>query len=68
MQKTRDRRVVDVLETCEVCDYDRGFQVSLLRRRADAGTVQGKDKLRVVMICPECGTRYDVGWSIEVES
>jgi hypothetical protein len=67
MLKTLDRRVQDLFETCEKCDYDRGFQVALFKRRADAGTLLGKDRLRVVLICPQCGQRYDVGWSIEVE-
>ena len=67
MLNTLERHVLDVFEACEKCDYDRGFQLALIKRRADAGTTLGKERLRVVLVCPECGQRYDIGWSVEVE-
>ncbi|NLO73538.1 MAG: hypothetical protein GX100_05425 [candidate division WS1 bacterium] len=67
MQKTLERRVLDVFEMCEKCEYDKGFQVALLRRRADAGTTVSKERLRLILICPQCGQRYDIGWAVEVE-
>ena len=43
---------------CDVCGYDRGFHSSF--------TARG-DKYRVVLICPECGAMYDVGWKVKLE-
>lgn len=40
--------------TCTVCGYDMGFHVSF---RKEAGK-----PARIVLICPECGARFDVGW------
>jgi hypothetical protein len=41
---------------CQVCGYDRGFHTSLVRISA------GHRHFRCILICPECGTRYDVKW------
>ncbi|HUU74886.1 MAG TPA: hypothetical protein VMW63_02225 [Methanoregulaceae archaeon] len=41
---------------CQVCGYDRGFHTSLIRISS------GHPHFRHIMICPECGTRYDVKW------
>jgi uncharacterized protein (UPF0212 family) len=38
---------------CPKCGYELGFHSSFLR--AEVG-------YRIVLICPECGARYDVGW------
>jgi len=38
---------------CPACGYERGFHVSFLRDGAD---------YRIVLICPNCGARYDVRW------
>lgn len=37
---------------CPACGYERGFHISF--RTTEAG-------LGVVLICPNCGARYDVG-------
>lgn len=44
---------------CDVCGYDRGFHSSF---------VEKDEKHRVILICPECGARYDVGWMIELST
>ncbi|UEC41827.1 MAG: hypothetical protein METHAR1v1_80011 [Methanothrix sp.] len=41
------------LRVCAACGYERGFHVSFLRDGAE---------YRIVLICPNCGARYDVGW------
>jgi predicted RNA-binding Zn-ribbon protein involved in translation (DUF1610 family) len=59
-------KVLEDLHTCPACGYDRGFHVSIV----SAGT--GKDTpvrstrevSRVILICPECGARYDAGWRV----
>jgi RNase P subunit RPR2 len=40
---------------CPKCSYELGFHSSFLRVRAEEG-------YRIILICPECGARYDVGW------
>jgi DNA-directed RNA polymerase subunit M/transcription elongation factor TFIIS len=67
LKKTLERRVLDVFEMCEKCEYDKGFQVSLIRRRADAGTTISRERLRLLLVCPQCGQHYDVGWAVELE-
>jgi hypothetical protein len=42
------------LRTCSSCGYARGFHVSLISEN------DGKHH-RLVLICPDCGARYDVG-------
>jgi len=45
--------VTDEFRACEACGYERGFHISLGRR-------DGKDALRIILICPNCGARYDI--------
>jgi len=28
---------------------------------------EGSDRFRIILICPECGTRFDIGWSTGLE-
>jgi len=54
------------LRSCPACGYDRGFHVSF------AGTGPGRDTpvrstreiFRVILVCPECGARFDAGWRV----
>jgi ribosomal protein S27AE len=45
------------LRTCPGCGYARGFHVSFI---SDISEDDGKHH-RLVLICPDCGARYDVG-------
>ena len=50
-------RAIDVKEefrVCPSCEYQRGFHVSFV---PDAGNRQ----LQLVLICPSCGARYEIG-------
>jgi transcription elongation factor Elf1 len=40
---------------CPSCGYELGFHSSFLR---------SEEGYRIVLICPNCGARYDVGWTI----
>ncbi len=42
---------------CSVCGYDLGFHVSFL--------VEKGGITRLILICPECGSRFDVGWRVD---
>lgn len=54
------------LRTCTACGYERGFHVSFLSAGAgkDAPVRSTRDVFRVILICPECGARYDAGVQI----
>ena len=50
-------RAIDVKEefrVCPNCDYQRGFHSSFISEG------DGK-QLRLVLICPSCGSRYEIG-------
>ncbi len=49
--------VAEEFRVCANCDYQRGFHVSFFPK-------SGTETLRLVLICPNCGARYDVGKSI----
>ena len=40
---------------CPQCGYELGFHSSFLR---------SEEGYRIILICPECGARYDVGWKM----
>lgn len=57
------------LHRCPACGYEYGFHTSFLSINVGAdGKVSPvkstKDLYRVILICPECGTRFDVGWRV----
>ena len=45
------------LRACPECDYDNGFHVSFVGPGSDG-------KLTVLLICPNCSARFDLGWHI----
>jgi hypothetical protein len=45
---------------CPACGYERGFHVSFLREG-------DSEDVAVVLICPGCGVRYDVGLTLGVD-
>jgi len=59
----------DDLHICPACGYEYGFHTSFIRLNApkDGKTNPVKstrDLYRVILICPECGARFDPGWRI----
>jgi len=61
-------KVENELHTCPDCGYERGFHTSFVSVRAtkDTPVRSTREVLRVILICPECGARYDVGWRVSV--
>lgn len=47
--------VKEEFRVCPSCGYELGFHVSFIRE---------EEKLRIVLICPNCGARFDIGWLI----
>ncbi|MDD1701389.1 MAG: hypothetical protein LUQ31_00225 [Methanoregula sp.] len=59
----------DELHTCPECGYDRGFHCSFVHMNAGKDGKENpvkstRDLYRVILVCPECGARFDVGWKI----
>lgn len=56
----------DELHTCPACGYSLGFHTSFVSASANRNNPvkSTRDVYRVILICPECGARYDVGWRV----
>ena len=59
-------KVTDELHVCPACGYERGFHTSFINVNSikDNPVKSTREVFRVVLICPECGARYDVGWRV----
>jgi hypothetical protein len=59
-------RIEGELHACLSCGYALGFHTSFISASAnkDNPIKSTRDVYRVILICPECGARYDVGWRI----
>jgi len=53
------------LHVCPNCGYNRGFHTSFIRENTgkDEPVKPTPRRYHVILICPECGARYDVGWT-----
>jgi len=69
MPQPKEIRILAVeneLHTCPDCGNPLGFHTSFIR----AGTGKNspvrttREVFRVILICPECGARFDVGWRV----
>ncbi|WP_230743224.1 hypothetical protein [Methanooceanicella nereidis] len=45
------------LEVCVNCGYKRGFHVTI-----NTGT----GKPMIILVCPDCGTKYDLDWPVNI--
>lgn len=56
----------DELHVCPSCGYALGFHTSFLNANAgrDNPVKSTREVFRVILICPECGARFDVGWRV----
>lgn len=45
---------MEEFRVCPECDYQRGFHVFFKKLRA---------KIRICLICPQCGQSYAIGWA-----
>jgi len=49
--------VKEEFRVCQACAYGHGFHVSFVPR-------DDSDALQLILICPNCGARYDIGKEI----
>ena len=57
------------LHICPACGYEYGFHISFVSVNAaqdgkESPVKSTRDLFRVILICPECGARFDAGWRI----
>lgn len=59
-------RIGGEFHTCPACGYERGFHTSFIGAGADRDNPVKctREVYRVILICPECGARYDAGWRV----
>ncbi len=46
--------VTEDFHICPSCGYQRGFHLSFIAR-------QGTDSSSLILVCPDCGARLDIG-------
>jgi hypothetical protein len=58
--------VENELHVCPDCGYTLGFHTSFVSTGTsrDNPVRSTREVWRVILICPECGARYDVGWRV----
>jgi uncharacterized Zn-finger protein len=64
-EEIRTIRPEGEMRVCPHCGYEYGFRVSLADVSPAAGPIKIKTTNRVfkvILVCPFCGTRFDVGW------
>jgi len=59
-------KIEDEFRICPGCGYEYGFHTSFINAHANKEdpVKSTRELYRVILICPECGARYDVGWKI----
>jgi hypothetical protein len=59
-------KVETELHICPNCGYEKGFHLSFQNMNSSKnGPIKStREMLRVILICPNCGARYDAGWKI----
>ena len=62
-------RIGTELHTCPNCGYRLGFHVSFLRVTPgnESSPYRSTNEVhRIILICPECGARFNPGWNVAV--
>jgi uncharacterized protein with PIN domain len=59
-------KIDEEFRVCPACGYDYGFHSSFIRVNASKNSPvkSTREVYQVILICPECGARYDVGWRV----
>lgn len=66
LREIKNIKIGDELHVCPACGYELGFHTSFLKLHAgkDSPVKSTREVYQVILICPECGARYDVGWRV----
>lgn len=67
-KEIREIVVEHELHACPDCNYTLGFHTSFLKAgtEMDSAVRSTRDVFRVILICPECGARFDIGWRVSL--
>jgi predicted RNA-binding Zn-ribbon protein involved in translation (DUF1610 family) len=67
LHEIKNIKIDDELRVCPECGYEFGFHTTFLKLNAGKNPPFIKSTLEVyivILLCPECGARYDVGWRV----
>jgi predicted RNA-binding Zn-ribbon protein involved in translation (DUF1610 family) len=66
LREIKNIKIEDELHVCPTCGYELGFHTSFLKLYSgkDSPVKSTRDVYQVILICPECGARFDVGWRV----
>jgi uncharacterized protein with PIN domain len=68
ISEIKNIKIEDELRICPSCRYELGFHTSFLKVNAgkNSPVKSTRDLYQVILVCPECGARYDVGWRVSL--
>ena len=67
LSEIKNIKIDDELRVCPACGYEFGFHTSILKLNAGKNPPvikSTREVYMVILLCPECGARYDVGWRV----
>jgi ribosomal protein S27AE len=67
LHEIKNIKIDDELRVCPECGYEFGFHTSFLKLNAGKNPPvikSTREVYMVILLCPECGARYDVGWRV----
>ena len=67
VSEIKNIKIEDELRICPACGYEFGFHTSFLKLNAGKNPPlikSTREVYMVILLCPECGARYDVGWRV----
>jgi len=56
--EVKEKKIEKEFYVCDNCGYNKGFHVSFIKQRG---------YFEIVLICPECGQKYDIKWKVTLE-
>jgi predicted RNA-binding Zn-ribbon protein involved in translation (DUF1610 family) len=69
LHEIKNIKIDDELRVCPECGYEFGFHTTFLKLNAGKNPPvikSTREVYRVILLCPECGARYDVGWRVSL--
>jgi predicted RNA-binding Zn-ribbon protein involved in translation (DUF1610 family) len=66
LHEIKNIKIDDEFRVCPACGYEFGFHTSFLKVLAGKTppVKSTREVYMVILLCPECGARYDVGWRV----
>ena len=66
LTEIKNIKIEDELRICPECGYELGFHTSFLKLNPgkDFPVKSTRVVYQVILLCPECGARYDAGWRV----